>query len=176
MTNRQPTDVKNLDIYGNAPLEWNRAVALLDQFQKEGGWGPSFLGTVSPDGRPHSAGFGPAWYDRTIYFVSGPGTLKSRNLAQNPACTVSMSLKGMDLIFEGTASRVTDPALLEQLAAVYRDQGGWPAQVEGDAFTAPFSAPSAGPPPWNVYRFDLRTAFGVASEEPHGATRWRFSE
>jgi hypothetical protein len=173
MTNRQPTDVKNLDIYGNAPLEWNRAVAQLERFQNEGGWDPSFLGTVSPDGRPHSAGFGPSWYDGSIYFVSGPETRKSRNLAQNPACTVSMHLKGMDLVLEGTASRVTDPELLEKLAAVYRT-GGWPAEVEGDAFTAPYSAPSAGPPPWNVYRVDFHTAFAVASEEPHGATRWQF--
>ena len=142
MTNRQPTDVKNLDIYGNAPLEWSRAVGLLDQFQKAGGWGPSFLGTVSPDGRPHSAGFGPAWNDGTIYF-SAARNAQVANLAQNPACTVSMSLKGMDLIFEGTASRVTDPDLLEKLAAVYREEGGWPAEVEGAAFTAPFSAPSA---------------------------------
>jgi hypothetical protein len=176
LTDPQPVEVKNLDGYGHPPLEWNRAVGLLDRFQQEGGWGPSFLGTVSPDGRPHSAGFGPVWNEGSIYFVSGPETLKSRNLAQNPACTISMSLKGMDLIFEGTASRVTDAALLERLAAVYRDEGGWPAQVDGDAFTAPFSAPSAGPPPWNVYRFDLRTAFAVASEEPHGATRWRFTE
>jgi hypothetical protein len=173
MTNRQPTDVKNLDIYGNAPLEWNRAVELLDQFQKEGGWDPSFLGTVSPEGRPHSAGFGPSWYDGAIYFVSGPETRKSRNLAQNPACTVSMRLKGMDLVFEGTASRVTDPELLENLAAVYR-AGGWPAEVEGAAFTAPFSAPSAGPPPWNVYHFDFQTVFGVGTAEPNGATRWEF--
>ena len=174
MTIPQPSGIKNLDIYGNAALEWSRAVELLDRFQSEGGWGPSFLGTVTPEGRPHSAGFGPAWYDGTLYFVSGAGTRKSRNLVQNPACTVSMSLKGMDLIFEGTASRVTDPELLEKLAAAYR-AAGWPAEVEGDAFTAPYSAPSAGPPPWNVYRFDLQTAFGVASEEPHGATRWRFT-
>ena len=175
MATPQPTEVKNLDIYGNAALEWSRAVELLDQFQKEGAWDPSFLGTVSPDGRPHSAGFGPSWYDGTIYFVSGPGTRKSRNLAQNPACTVSMHLKGLDLVFEGTASRVTDPELLEKLAAVYR-KGGWPAEVEGDAFTAPFSAPSAGPPPWNVYRFDFQTVFGVGTAEPNGATRWRFEE
>lgn len=173
MTNRQPTAVKNLDIYGNAPLEWDRAVALLDQFQQEGGWDPSFLGTVSPDGRPHSAGFGPAWYNETIYFVSGAATRKSRNLAQNPACTVSMRLKGMDLVFEGDASRVTDPELLGKLAAVYRE-GGWPAEVEGDAFTAPYSAPSAGPPPWHVYRVAFQTVFSVASTEPYGATRWQF--
>ena len=33
---------------------------------------------------------------------------------------------------------------------------------------------SAGPPPWHLYFFTLRTAFGVATAEPHGATRWRF--
>lgn len=60
-------------------------------------------------------------------------------------------------------------------AAGYRE-GGWPAQVDGDALTAPFSAPSAGPPPWNVYRFTFRTVVGVAGAEPHGATRWRFAE
>jgi hypothetical protein len=85
-----------------------------------------------------------------------------------------MRLKGMDLVFEGTASRVTDPELLKQLSAVY-NAGGWPAEVDGEAFTAPYSAPSAGPPPWNVYRFDMQIAFGVGSEEPHGATRWRFA-
>ena len=53
-------------------------------------------------------------------------------------------------------------------------RGGWPAEVDGDAFTAPFSAPSAGPPPWHLYRFTFDTAFGVATAEPYGATRWRF--
>ena len=76
-------------------------------------------------------------------------------------------------MLEGEAARATDPATLEAIAAIYRD-GGWPAQVDGDAFTAPYSAPSAGPPPWNVYRFVFHTVFGVAGGEPHGATRWRF--
>jgi hypothetical protein len=62
---------------------------------------------------------------------------------------------------------------LEQVAGLYRS-GGWPAQVEDDALTAPFSAPSAGPPPWHLYRFTFHTAVGVATAEPHGATRWRF--
>ncbi len=66
------------------------------------------------------------------------------------------------------------PESLERLAALYR-AGGWPAEVEGDAFTAPYSAPSAGPPPWHLYRFTFHTAFGVAGEEPYGATRWRFA-
>jgi hypothetical protein len=52
---------------------------------------------------------------------------------------------------------------------------GGPAEVDGDAFTAPYSAPSAGPPPWHLYFFTLRTAFGVATAEPYGAARRRFA-
>jgi hypothetical protein len=82
----------------------------------------------------------------------------------------------MDVILEGTAARVTDPQTLERVAALYR-QVGWPAEADAGAqgFTAPYSAPSAGPPPWQLYRFVFHTAFGVAGAEPHGATRWRFT-
>jgi hypothetical protein len=112
--------------------------------------------------------------DGALYFTSGLGTLKSRNLAANPACSVSGRLRGIDLVLDGEAHRVTDAPILERVAAVYR-AGGWPAEVEGDAFTAPYSAPSAGPPPWYVYRLTLHTAVGVAAAEPHGATRWDFA-
>jgi hypothetical protein len=102
-----------------------------------------------------------------------PGTRKARNLAANPACTFSVGLEDVDLVLEGEAARVTDRPTLERLARQYRESG-WPAEVEGDAFTAPFSAPSAGPPPWHLYLFTFHTAFGVATAEPYGATRWRF--
>jgi hypothetical protein len=108
-----------------------------------------------------------------VYFNSGPDTRKARNLLANPACTISVRLKGLDLVIEGEAKRVTDTETLER-AAVRYSEGGWPAEVEGDAFTAPFSAPSAGPPPWHLYRFTFQTAFGVATDEPYGATRWTF--
>ena len=172
MPNRDPIETKNLDIYGHAPLEWSRArdeiVALAPTPQLA-----FFLGTVRPDGRPHSAGFGAAWYDGDVYLVTGPDTQKGRNLAANPACTVSVRLETLDLVIEGEAHRVTDGPTLEKLAAHYRE-GGWPAEVEGDAFTAPFSAPSAGRPPYHVYRITAHTAFAVGTAEPHGATRWRF--
>ena len=164
-------ETKNLDIYGHDALPWDRAREALEA--SSGAMVTYFLGTVRPDGRPHAAGVGAVWVDETFWFVSGPETRKSRNLAANPACTISVSLPGIDLVLEGHADRVTDTETLERLAAVYRD-GGWPAQVDGDAFTAPYSAPSAGPPPWYLYRVTLHEAFGVAGEEPHGATRWRF--
>lgn len=77
-------------------------------------------------------------------------------------------------MLKGDAARVTDQPTLERVAARYR-AGGWPAEVAGDALTAPFSAPSAGPPPWHLYRLIAHTAFGTATAEPHGATRWRFA-
>jgi hypothetical protein len=79
------------------------------------------------------------------------------------------------VVFEGSAAPVTDRPTLERVVAIFR-KGGWPAELtpEGDAFTAPFSAPSAGPPPWPVYRFRYEAAIGVATAEPYGATRWRF--
>ena len=171
MAEREPAEVRNLDIYGSPALEWSRVRDVLAGNQSE--HRTFFLGTVGPDGRPHAAGVGALWSDGDLCVVSGPGTRKSRNLAANPACTVSAALSGIDLVLEGEAARVADGPTLERLAALYR-QAGWPAEVAGDAFTAPYSAPSAGPPPWHLYRFTFDTAFAVAGAEPYGATRWRF--
>jgi hypothetical protein len=169
----EPISIRNLDQYGSAELPWSRPRDILASDTPQADL-TFFVATVRPDGRPHSAGVGAAWVDDALYFVGGPGTRRSRNLAVNPACTVSVRLRGMDLVLEGEAYRVADAATLERLAAVYRT-GGWPAEVEGDALTAAYSAPSAGPPPWHLYRLTLRTAFGVAGAEPHGATRWDFA-
>jgi hypothetical protein len=40
--------------------------------------------------------------------------------------------------------------------------------------TAPFNAPSQGPPPWNVYRIEPRSAIVTLAAEPGGLTRFRF--
>jgi hypothetical protein len=172
MTNRDPVEVTNLDRYGFPALPWSRPRDLLVVATPLPGT-PFFLGTTRPDGRPHAAGIGALWRDGDLFFTAGPGTRKARNLAANPACTISVRVEGIDLVLEGEATRVVDSSTLERVASLYRE-GGWPAMVEGDAFTAPFSAPSAGPPPWHLYRFTFQTAFGVATAEPLGATRWRF--
>jgi uncharacterized pyridoxamine 5'-phosphate oxidase family protein len=160
----------NLDIYGDTPSPWSRALEQLEAAPD----GTFWLATTRPDGRPHVAGIGALWVDGKIYFVTGAGTRKGRNLAENPNCVFSVSLKGLDLVIEGSAVKVTDDATLRRLAKRYADQG-WPATVSEGAFTAPYSAPSAGPPPWDLYVFTPTTAFGVASAEPTGATRWRFA-
>jgi hypothetical protein len=85
-----------------------------------------FLGTSRPDGRPHAAGVGAVWDEGELYFRSGAGTQKARNLAANPACTISVKLEGIDLVLEGEATRVTDAETLERLAGRYGTGGGRP--------------------------------------------------
>jgi hypothetical protein len=173
MADRDPIEVTNLDRYGFPPLPWSRPHDIL----AVGSLGPDvtfFLGTLRPDGRPHAAGIGAVWSDGDLYFTSSPQARKARNLSANPSSTISARLAGIDVVFEGDAVRVTDRPTLETVVAIFRS-GGWPAEVDGDAFTAPFNAPSAGPPPWHLYRFTFDKAIGVATAEPYGATRWRFA-
>jgi hypothetical protein len=163
---------KNLaDLYGLQPIPWSRALEALEAPDKPND--TTFLATTRPDGRPHLAGVGAVWDNGRAYFVSGPGTQKSRNVARNSNCSLAMSLSGIDLVIEGRADRVTDSDTLERLAKRYAD-GGWPATVEDQAFTYDYSAPSAGPPPWYLYEVAPTTVFGVLSASPGGATRWDF--
>src|SRR5262245_45407747 len=155
MSEREPGDVKNLDRYGHEALPWSRARDVLAATPDPAHPGVDrtfFLSTTRPDDRAHTAPVGALWYGGAVYFTSGDGTRKSRNLAQNPKGTISVRLEGIDVVLEGEASRVTDPETLEALASAYR-AAGWPVHVEGDAFVAEYSAPSAGPSPWALYRF-----------------------
>ena len=169
----EPHTTTNLaTLYDQQVMPWSLAATALGT----GSLGPEpacFLGTTRPDGRPHSAGVGVAVHDGDLFFTTGPAARKTRNLVANPACTLSMRLDGIDLVLEGEARRETDPTTLTAVAAAY-DAGGWPAQADGDGITAPYSAQSAGPGPWHLYRFRIRTAFGVGLRPPHGASRWDF--
>jgi Pyridoxamine 5'-phosphate oxidase len=174
-------DATNLaDLYGTPLLDWGRIEHRLEQglSQAPGTGGPdrhtSWLATINPDASPHVTGVGALWVDGAFYFETGPGTRKGRNLARDARCTLSVATQEYDLVVEGDAARVTDPPTVAALAARWA-AGGWPATVDdsGTALTAAFSAPSAGPPPWFVYRITPRTATALLTVEPGGATRWR---
>jgi hypothetical protein len=79
-------------------------------------------------------------------------------------------------VVEGDAQQVTDPATVARMAERWAAQG-WPAEVDpsGTALTAPYSAPSAGPPPWHVYRIEARLASAIGTVMPGGATIWNFT-
>src|SRR5688500_10380998 len=96
-TMNEPTSTRNLDRYGSAELPWSRPHGVLVSDTPTADL-TFFVATVRPDGRPHSAGVGAIWVDDALYFTSGPGTRKSRNLAVSPGCSVSVRLRGIDLV------------------------------------------------------------------------------
>jgi len=60
------------------------------------------------------------------------------------------------------AEQVIGPATVARLAAIWA-AGGWPARPDdtGEALIAEYSALSAGPPPWHVYRLTAHSATAV---------------
>jgi Pyridoxamine 5'-phosphate oxidase len=135
----------------------------------------TWLATLNEDGSPHVTAVGAMWLDGTFWFQTGAGTRKARNVARDPRCSVAMSILDADVVLEGEAARVTEPAALARIAKAWADDG-WPAAVDetGTGITAPFNAPTQGPPPWNVYRVEPRSALVTLGIEPGGLTRFRF--
>ncbi len=169
------------DLYGTPLLEWDRIRDRLDRGveQAPGDGGPNrhtfWLATINRDGSPHVTGVGALWADGSFWFETGKATRKARNIARDPRCTLSVATDEFDLIVEGEASLVTDPATVAAMAERWA-AGGWPARVDesGSALTAEYSAPSAGPPPWHVFQVTPRRATALLTVDPGGATRWRF--
>jgi PPOX class probable F420-dependent enzyme len=175
-------DATNLaDLYGTPLLDWNAVRARLEQglSQAPETGGPNrhtcWLATINPDASPHLTGVGALWVDGSFWFETGDGTRKARNLARDPRCSLSVAADDFDLVVEGDAHKVTDPATVAVMAERWAAEG-WPARVDdsGSALTAEFSAPSAGPPPWFVYRLTPHAATALLTVAPGGATRWQF--
>jgi hypothetical protein len=175
-------ETKNLaDLYNLPPVDWTTVTAPLDRgitVAPETG-GPdrhtTWLTTINADGSPHVTAVGALWVDGTFWFVTGERTRKGRNISRDPRCTFAVSLHESDLVIEGDAHQVTDTKTVAAMAERWAS-GGWPCRVNetGTALTADYSAPSAGPPPWFIYRVTPRSATALSTIEPGGATRFRF--
>ncbi|MFN2562883.1 MAG: pyridoxamine 5'-phosphate oxidase family protein [Jatrophihabitans sp.] len=161
------------------PVDWAAIVEKLEAGSAPSPDSPNprstWLTTINEDGSPHVTAVGALWIDGTFWFQTGDGTRKGRNVARDPRCAVAVSIRDADVVIEGDAVRVTEPGAVARAAKGWADQG-WPAEPDasGSGITAPFNAPSQGPPPWGVYRIDLRSVSVVLSAEPGGLTRFRF--
>lgn len=168
-------------LYDLPLLDWSQIQAQLDEgvTQVPDSGGPNrhtcWLTTLNADGSPHVTGIGASWVDGSFWFQTGEGTRKGKNLARDPRCALSLAAHDFDLVVEGTANKITDPGTVAAMAERWAGEG-WPARVDetGHAITADYSAPSAGPPPWFVYRLTASKATAVATIAPGGATIWRF--
>jgi PPOX class probable F420-dependent enzyme len=175
-------EAKNLaDLYDLPTMRWAPVQEALEAglTQAPGTGGPDrhtcWLTTLNADGSAHVTGVGALWADGAFWFETGERTRKGRNVARDPRVVLAVATHGFDLVVEGDAELVEDPALVASMAARWAAEG-WPAQVDasGTALTAEFSAPSAGPPPWRVYRIAPRRATALGTVEPGGATTFDF--
>ncbi|MFE4056302.1 pyridoxamine 5'-phosphate oxidase family protein [Streptomyces sp. NPDC059096] len=87
-----------------------------------------WVSTVRPDGRLHVTPVLAAWHDGVLYFSTGPGEQKARNLAHDGHCALTTGrnalTEGLDVVVEGAAERVTDPAVLEEVITAYETKYG----------------------------------------------------
>lgn len=169
----RPAQEKNLDGYGNEPLEWARVMGALKQagaLDAADAGGRTWLATTRRDGRPHVMPVGAIWDQGSFYFTAGAGTQKAKNLSHDPRCTITVAAPGTDIVVEAEAHRVTDDGELRRVAELF---GDWGPTVRDGAFWHEYSAPSAGPPPWDLYEVTPHTVYALATAEPSGATRWR---
>jgi hypothetical protein len=175
----QSTNLGEAD--GLSPLDWSRvATELADLLTHDDPHSPNrstfWLTTLNADGSPHVTSVGAFWHAGSCWFQTGGHTRKAKNVARDPRCTISAATKSFDVMVAGEARRVTDPKIVAEIAALWATSG-WPARPDdsGTGITAPFNAPTLGPPPWSVYEIKPRTATAVGtSEEMPGSTRWRF--
>ena len=122
----------------------------------------SWLATVRPDGSPHLMPIIAFWIDDAFHFVVSEGTRKGRNLAADGRCVVATgntTLPSLDLIVEGHAKPLDDEAAVKRVAEMLNGNN-WPLEARGDQVYGP-NAPTAGPPPYSIYRMVPSKVFGL---------------
>jgi nitroimidazol reductase NimA-like FMN-containing flavoprotein (pyridoxamine 5'-phosphate oxidase superfamily) len=113
---------------------WEAAREVLESAQL------SWISTVRADGRPHVTPLVAVWLDGALHFTTGPTEQKSRNLEADPHVVLTTGCnrwdEGLDVMVEGEARRVTDPAKLARLADAWKAKwdGRWQFDVAEGGF------------------------------------------
>lgn len=131
-----------------------------------------WISTVKSNGQPHVTPLIAIWIEDSLYFATGPEEQKARNLIANPRCTITTGCNsiqdGLDVVIEGSVSRETDTAKLQQLAAAYKSKYDWNFTASDGALFNAMGGEAF------VFRVDPVKAFGFAKGETFGQTRWTF--
>ncbi len=151
------------------PEDWQRALAHLD-----GKPDTYWLTTIHPQGGPHVRPVLVAWVEGRLYFCASEHSRKAKNLARDPRCAVTVEREPLDLVVEAVATQVRDSDALQGVAAAYASTYEWQVTVREGAFHDTAGAPTAGPPPYDVYEVTPTRAFGFGTDESFSPTRWDF--
>ncbi len=139
-----------------------------------GAGGTFWLTTIDPAGRPHTR---PVFAVQTagyLYVASSRTAAKSPTLHAGGEVSVATSRPAIDIIWSGTSRHVTNPRRLDAVADAYRSTYGWEVTVDDGALIAPYGAPTAGPPPYDVFDITPRAVHAIGTDAPFigRSTRW----
>jgi hypothetical protein len=135
-----------------------------------------WLATVDPDRNPQVRPILGVWVHGELHFCSGAGTRKAKNLALDPHCVVAVDHEPLDLVGHGVVEKVRDLSTLQDIANAYAEIYDWHVTVRDGAFHDVGGAPTAGPPPYEVYKVVPTTAFVFGTELTVSPTRWVFAQ
>jgi general stress protein 26 len=132
-----------------------------------------WLTTVRADGRPHVTPLIGVAEDGVVHFCTGLDEQKARNLEHNDRVAITTGnntwARGLDVVVEGTALRVTDDEALRRLAHAWEAKygAGWHFDVADGMFRHADGGGAA------VFRIEPVKGLTFA-KAPHGQTTYRF--
>ncbi|HEX2286312.1 MAG TPA: pyridoxamine 5'-phosphate oxidase family protein [Mycobacterium sp.] len=132
-----------------------------------------WLTTVRGDGRPHVTPLVGVWVENSFVFCTGPDEQKARNLERNSNVVVTTGAnswkEGLDVVVEGSATRLTGTQTLTPLADAYREKysGEWDFAATDEGFGHPDGGFA------HVFRVAPSKVIAFA-KSPHGQTTFRF--
>lgn len=137
----------------------------------------AWLTTVRPDGRPHVTPLIFVWLDDAGYFSTGPTERKARNLASGSHCILTTGCnvldEGLDVVVEGEAVSIGDPALLAHVADAFAAK--YLPRVGAKVFHAGFrDGTFLTDGTTLLYALRPTTVFGFGKGGEFSQTRWRF--
>ena len=133
-----------------------------------------WLTTVRRDGRPHVTPLIGVAHDGAMHFCTGLREQKARNLEHSTSVALTTGrntwAKGLDVVVEGTAVRISDRDTLQQIADAYEVKYGdaWHFEVGDGVF-------GEGPDAAAVFRIEPAKVLAFA-KDPHAHTRYRFGD
>jgi nitroimidazol reductase NimA-like FMN-containing flavoprotein (pyridoxamine 5'-phosphate oxidase superfamily) len=102
---------------GAVATGWDETCRVLAQAQV------FWISTVRSDGRPHVTPCAAVWHEGVLYFDTGTTQQKAINLRSNSHVVLTTGCnhwdRGLDVVVEGEAVRVSDDDLLRRLAGMW---------------------------------------------------------
>jgi hypothetical protein len=157
---------------GAGPIGWDQTIRLFAAARSY------WVATTSTPARPRLRPVLAVCVDDRIYSTTSPAARKARDLTASPAAALAATTPDADIVIEGTATWIDDQHQLQRIAGAYQDKYQWPLTITaGNAFDAPYGAPTAGGPPYRVYELTPTRAyaFGTSSNLAERSTRYHFS-